>query len=71
MMPSRDPRSTKYPDRVFYAGRWRTPEQIATQRANVARNDKPENVRERTRRYEQTPMGRLNKQLRNMTRVRV
>lgn len=28
MRPGNDPESTKYPDRTFYCGVWRTPEQI-------------------------------------------
>jgi hypothetical protein len=32
LSPVKDPNSTKYPDRIFHSGEWRTPEQIETYR---------------------------------------
>jgi DNA polymerase elongation subunit (family B) len=37
--PSRDRNSDKYPDRIFYQGRWRTPAQVETRRAISRRTD--------------------------------
>jgi hypothetical protein len=35
LFPIHDPNSTKYPDRIFYSGRWRTPEMIEAERRRL------------------------------------
>ena len=58
MKPTKDPNSTKYPDRVFYRGRWRTPEQIEWARERNRAYKQSEKGRERSRAYKQSEKGR-------------
>lgn len=61
LRPSRDPNSTKYPDRIFWAGRWMTPEKIAEEKERSRLFGRSPAGRAARRRYEQSEKGKANK----------
>lgn len=65
MQASEDPTSDKYPDREFFQGRWRTPEQIEKRRAT---DKKKRDRADYMRAWRMTPAGREHERRANIRR---